>query len=117
MRPDLEGVDLSDKGVDNTLVSPVARTTATHGSLTWSLRSNPSGLYEIVQRLRRYDGTYRWFQNNGFPLRDAQGNIVRWSPRLRPSSPGCVRYSGRKSLTLESLDLNEAILEVHLRCR
>lgn len=34
--------------------------------------------YEIVQRLRRSDGAYRWFQNNGFPLRDASGHIVRW---------------------------------------
>ena len=34
--------------------------------------------YEIVQRLRRSDGVYRWFQNNGFPLRDASGHIVRW---------------------------------------
>jgi PAS domain S-box-containing protein len=34
--------------------------------------------YEIVQRLRRSDGVYRWFQNNGFPLRDANGHIVRW---------------------------------------
>jgi PAS domain S-box-containing protein len=34
--------------------------------------------YEIVQRLRRSDGAYRWFQNNGFPLRDASGQIIRW---------------------------------------
>ena len=34
--------------------------------------------YEILQRLRRSDGAYRWFQNNGFPLRDANGHIVRW---------------------------------------
>jgi len=34
--------------------------------------------YEIAQRLRRSDGTYRWFQNSGFPLRDATGHILRW---------------------------------------
>jgi PAS domain S-box-containing protein len=34
--------------------------------------------YEIVQRLRRSDSVYRWFQNNGFPLRDASGHIVSW---------------------------------------
>ena len=34
--------------------------------------------YEIVQRLRRSDGAYRWFQNNGFPLRDTSGHVVRW---------------------------------------
>ena len=31
-----------------------------------------------MQRLRRSDGVYRWFQNNGFPLREAGGPIVRW---------------------------------------
>jgi PAS domain S-box-containing protein len=34
--------------------------------------------YEIVQRFRRSDGIYRWFQNRGFPLRDPDGQIVRW---------------------------------------
>jgi PAS domain S-box-containing protein len=34
--------------------------------------------YEIMQRLRRSDGVYRWFQNNGFPLRDTSNHIVRW---------------------------------------
>jgi PAS domain S-box-containing protein len=33
--------------------------------------------YEIVQRLRRRDGAYLWFQNSGFPLRE-DGQIVRW---------------------------------------
>ena len=42
-------------------------------------RSIGSGTpYEIVQRLRRSDGVYRWFQNNGFPLRDSSDDIVRW---------------------------------------
>jgi PAS domain S-box-containing protein len=34
--------------------------------------------YEIVQRLRRADGVYRWMQNSGFPLRDTNGRVVRW---------------------------------------
>ena len=34
--------------------------------------------YEIVQRLRRGDGVYRWIQNSGFPLRDTKGQIARW---------------------------------------
>ena len=34
--------------------------------------------YEIAERIRRSDGVYRWFQNNGFPLRDASGQIVGW---------------------------------------
>ena len=34
--------------------------------------------YEIVQRYKRSDGIYRWFQNRGFPLRDTNGNIDHW---------------------------------------
>ncbi len=34
--------------------------------------------FEIAQRFKRHDGVYRWFQNSGYPLRDASGNIVRW---------------------------------------
>jgi PAS domain S-box-containing protein len=34
--------------------------------------------YEMVWRFRRSDGVYRWFQNDGFPVRDASGHIVGW---------------------------------------
>ena len=34
--------------------------------------------YEMVWRFRRSDGVYRWFQNNGFPVRDDSGQIVGW---------------------------------------
>jgi PAS domain S-box-containing protein len=42
-------------------------------------KSIASGVsYEIEQRLRRFDGVYRWFQNRGVPVRDASGRIVCW---------------------------------------
>ena len=34
--------------------------------------------FEFEVRTRRFDGIYRWFQSRGFPLRDANGRIVRW---------------------------------------
>jgi len=34
--------------------------------------------YTIVQRFRRSDGVYRWFENSGFPLRDERGRLLRW---------------------------------------
>jgi PAS domain S-box-containing protein len=34
--------------------------------------------YEIVERVRRFDGVYRWFQVRGFPLRGSDERIVRW---------------------------------------
>ena len=34
--------------------------------------------YNVESRHRRADGTYRWYNVRGFPLRDPQGNILRW---------------------------------------
>lgn len=34
--------------------------------------------FEIEVRARRFDGAYRWLQSRGFPLKDANGRIVRW---------------------------------------
>ena len=58
--------------------------------------------YEIVQRLRRSDGVYRWFQNSGFPLRDASGRILRWCVLLtdideRKRAEDALRESERES--------------------
>jgi PAS domain S-box-containing protein len=58
--------------------------------------------YEIVQRFRRSDGVYRWFENRGFPLRDAEGRIVRWCVLLtdideRKRAEDALRESERES--------------------
>jgi PAS domain S-box-containing protein len=34
--------------------------------------------YELEHRMRRADGTYRWFHYSAAPLRDAHGQISRW---------------------------------------
>src|SRR5258705_1418234 len=34
--------------------------------------------YHVEARIRRFDGTYRWFQDRGVPRRDASGAILRW---------------------------------------
>ena len=34
--------------------------------------------YEVLERVRRFDGVYRWFQVRGLPLRGSNGGIVRW---------------------------------------
>ena len=34
--------------------------------------------YNVESRHRRADGVYRWFNIRGFPLRDPQGQILRW---------------------------------------
>jgi PAS domain S-box-containing protein len=43
------------------------------------MRSIASGVpYQIQQRLRRFDGEYRWFDNRGVPIPDGSGRIARW---------------------------------------
>jgi C4-dicarboxylate-specific signal transduction histidine kinase len=34
--------------------------------------------YHIDQRLRRFDGEYRWFDTRGVPVRDDSGRIAHW---------------------------------------
>jgi PAS domain S-box-containing protein len=34
--------------------------------------------YQHEQRIRRFDGEYRWFETRGVPIRDDSGRIVRW---------------------------------------
>jgi PAS domain S-box-containing protein len=34
--------------------------------------------FEIELRLRRADGTYRWFQVNGHPMKGEDGSVIRW---------------------------------------
>lgn len=34
--------------------------------------------YENEHRIRRFDGTYRWFRNAGMPSRDSSGRITGW---------------------------------------
>jgi PAS domain S-box-containing protein len=42
-------------------------------------RAMASGIpYHYDQRLRRFDGEYRWFENRGVPIRDDSGRIARW---------------------------------------
>jgi PAS domain S-box-containing protein len=42
-------------------------------------KSITSGIpYQIEQRLRRFDGEYRWFDNHGIPVRDDTGRVIRW---------------------------------------
>jgi two-component system, sensor histidine kinase and response regulator len=36
------------------------------------------GPYDVEYRVRRWDGTYRWFKTRGVPIRDSSRHIVKW---------------------------------------
>ena len=44
----------------------------------WAHAIDTGQPYEFEHRIRRRDGEYRWFQSRGLPLRNADGQIVRW---------------------------------------
>ncbi|HEX9197916.1 MAG TPA: PAS domain-containing protein, partial [Acidobacteriaceae bacterium] len=44
----------------------------------WFVNMAAGEPYESEMRLRRADGEYRWFLIRTVPLRDGQGNIVKW---------------------------------------
>ncbi|MGJ7506561.1 PAS domain-containing sensor histidine kinase [Variovorax sp. GT1P44] len=44
----------------------------------WKGCLETGALVDTEARMRRYDGKYRWFLFRAAPLRDAEGNIVKW---------------------------------------
>ena len=44
----------------------------------WSRSIENGDTYDIEHRIRRFDGSFRWFHVRGLPLRGADGRIVRW---------------------------------------
>ena len=45
---------------------------------TWQSALASGQMYEVEKRVRGKDGRYRWFQSRAVPVRDQQGNILRW---------------------------------------
>ncbi|MET0274199.1 MAG: PAS domain-containing protein [Phenylobacterium sp.] len=44
----------------------------------WGRSVNTGEPYDIVHRVRRTNGEFRWIRSRAYPRRDADGNIVRW---------------------------------------
>jgi PAS domain S-box-containing protein len=44
----------------------------------WAAAVRSGGSFQFEQRLLAADGSYRWFLGRAEPLRDEQGNIIRW---------------------------------------
>lgn len=49
-----------------------------HAIDVWKEAIKTGRPYEVRERLRRFDGVYRWFDVRGFPLRDSDGRILNW---------------------------------------
>jgi PAS domain S-box-containing protein len=49
-----------------------------HVTANWQAALAAGTSLETEVRFRRADGTYRWFYDRTFPLRDDQGNVIKW---------------------------------------
>jgi PAS domain S-box-containing protein len=49
-----------------------------HAIEIWMKAIQTGQPYDVKQRLRRFDGVYRWFEVRGFPLRGPDGRILNW---------------------------------------
>ena len=49
-----------------------------HAIEIWMEAIQTGGPYDVKERLRRFDGVYRWFEVRGFPLRGPDGRILNW---------------------------------------
>ncbi len=47
-------------------------------SARWQRSLKTGEIYEAEHRFRRHDGVYRWMISRALPVRDADGNILRW---------------------------------------
>ncbi len=59
----------------NSIIHPKDRTRVIE---KWLIQMAAGEPYEVEMRLRRADGEYRWFLIRTAPLRDEQGNVIKW---------------------------------------
>lgn len=76
---------------------------------TWTRSVANNTPYQIDFRLRRHDGAFIWFQTQATPIRDSQGNIIRWLgssidiDNLRNLQEESEQLAKRLQHTLESI--------------
>lgn len=44
----------------------------------WNDSLQTGNLYEVEYRMRRHDGVFRWFLARALPMRNEEGNLVKW---------------------------------------
>lgn len=79
----------------------------------WQGSLKTGNLYKVEYRLRRYDGKYRWFLGRGVPMKDEDGNIVKWfgsSTNIHDQKRALDKLSeakdkiGKKNIELEKIN-------------
>ncbi len=64
----------------------------------WLSSVKSGDFYEIEYRFRRADGNFRWFLGQGTPLKNEQGQVIKWFGT-------CTDIDAQKQLELERMQL------------
>lgn len=62
--------------------------------------------YEVEFCLRRHDGVYRWFLGRGAPMKDKNGNIIKWFG-------SCTDIQEHKERTRELIETNTQLKKIN----
>jgi PAS domain S-box-containing protein len=111
------GVDLAEyqrRGADLGVVHPVDRASAV---AAWRDEVASGSATEMEYRLKRAaDGTYRWFLGRTVPMRDAEGNVVRYVGTATDIDD-LVRAREGLAFVVEAGSRLSATLDVETICR
>jgi formate hydrogenlyase transcriptional activator len=82
-----------------------------HAVAAWTHSVETGHTFDLDERLRGADGTYRWFHIRGLPLRDTEGRIVRWYNLLTDIDD---RKRAEEKLLDENIALRDEIDQVSM---
>ncbi|MDO1444752.1 PAS domain S-box protein [Rhodocytophaga aerolata] len=76
----------------------------------WNHSLASGNSYEMEYRFRKHDGTYRWFLARALPIRDIEGNIIKWfgtCTDIHDQIEAVARLeSSQQELSLKNQELN-----------
>lgn len=85
-----------------------------HTMECWKMAVQTGEPYEVEYRLKRFDGVFRWFLVRGVPLKNAQGEIIKWFGT-------CTDIDSQKQAEIEIAALNvrlhRSVQETHHRVK
>jgi PAS domain S-box-containing protein len=85
-------------------IKPFHPEDAPHAIAAWKKATTENAVYSIESRLRRADGTYRWWLMRGVPLTDDSGQILKWYGT-------CTDIDDLKQAELKIVETNRVLSE------
>ncbi|WP_187266065.1 bifunctional diguanylate cyclase/phosphodiesterase [Alkalisalibacterium limincola] len=106
---DYTGLTLAD-GLGHGWSRPFHPADRARAETAWQEATDTVGMYSIECRLRRADGAYRWWLIRGVPVRNDDGQVIKWFGT-------CTDIHDRKVAELEVMRANQGLRASELRIK